>query len=81
MMVANTPNYRLEHIRQVERHALRLFAQPGGDPEIWLAPVWIHDRCQPQFSSQDHAAQAAGWASENLASYGFPDEKQEIEGL
>jgi hypothetical protein len=69
-------NYRYEHICQVEREALRLLDAEGGDAEILLAAVWIHDRCQPQYAGPpDHAAQAAHWARDNLAAFGFPAAK------
>jgi HD superfamily phosphodiesterase len=41
-------NYRLEHVRQVERDARWLLQQVGGDEEVVLAAVWLHDRFQPQ---------------------------------
>jgi len=66
-------NYRYEHIRQVEREALRLLEAEGGDAEILLAAVWIHDRYQPQYAGPpDHGARAANWANENLEGFGFP---------
>jgi len=68
-------NYRLEHVQQVEREALRLGAEVGGDPDIILASVWIHDRFQPQYDGPDHAARAAEWAEEHLAALGFPRSK------
>jgi predicted metal-dependent HD superfamily phosphohydrolase len=75
-------NYRLEHVQQVEREALGLIDAPGSDlaalrpdREIILAAVWIHDRCQPQYEGERHAARAADWAGENLAALGFPAEK------
>ena len=71
-------NYRLEHVRQVERDAIRLLAELGGDRDIVLASVWIHDRFQPQFTGPDHAVYAAEWAGENLNSYGFPSHKVEM---
>ena len=70
-------NYRLEHIRQVERCARYLLAQLGGDEDIVLASVWVHDRFQAQFTGSDHAAYAAEWAEENLSGFGFPADKIE----
>lgn len=70
-------NYRLEHVRQVEREALALLALVGGDRDIVLASVWLHDRFQPAFFGPDHGKQAARWAEENLAELGFPAEKVE----
>lgn len=68
-------NYRLEHVYQVERDALRLLDLVGGDREVVLAAVWLHDRFQPQYSRDHHAARAGEWAREHLAAYGFPPEK------
>jgi HD superfamily phosphodiesterase len=65
-------NYRLEHVRQVEREALYLLDEIGGDRDIILASVWLHDRFQPQFNGYEHARRAGEWAAENLASLGFP---------
>jgi HD superfamily phosphodiesterase len=77
--VDDTPyyNYRLEHVRQVERDALRLLDEVGGDRDVVLASVWIHDRFQPQFSGPDHAALGAQWARQHLGSTGFPQQKVE----
>jgi hypothetical protein len=68
-------NYRLEHVRQVERDALALLNEVGGDRDVALAAVWIHDRCQPTFWGEEHAGLAAEWAGERLAETGFPAEK------
>ena len=68
-------NYRLEHVQQVERVAIRLLQVVGGDRDVVLASVWIHDRFQPQYAGNDHAVRASEWASEYLASYDFPPEK------
>jgi len=68
-------NYRLEHVRQVERDALRLLRETAADSDIALASVWIHDRFQPQFVGEDHAARAATWAGDHLADLGFPPGK------
>lgn len=65
-------NYRLEHVRQVERNATRLLGEVGGDEDVVLAAVWIHDRFQPQFEGADHPARAAAWAEESLSGRGFP---------
>jgi HD superfamily phosphodiesterase len=77
--VDDTPyyNYRLEHVRQVERDALRLLHEVGGDRDVVLASVWIHDRFQPQFSGPDHAALGAQWARQHLGSTGCPQHKVE----
>jgi HD superfamily phosphodiesterase len=68
-------NYRYMHVEQVERDARRLMAAYGGDEDIMLASVWIHDRYKPQFGGEDHATKAAEWARENLEGLGFPAEK------
>jgi hypothetical protein len=68
-------NYRMEHTRQVERDALLLLAEVGGDRETILAAVWIHDRFQPAFSGDRHGEAAAEWAAERLAPMGFPTSK------
>jgi hypothetical protein len=68
-------NYRLEHVEQVERDALRLLAEIEADREILLAAIWIHDRFQPQYAGDAHAARAAEWAATNLAPLGFPEHK------
>lgn len=68
-------NYRFEHVKQVERDVHRLMAVVGGDTEILLASVWIHDRFQPQFEGKNHALHAAEWAHNHLASLGFPEYK------
>lgn len=70
-------NYRLEHVRQVERDALRLLAEVGGDRDVVLASVWIHDRFQPQLIGRDHAVLAAEWTEAHLARLGFPEDKLE----
>ncbi len=70
-------NYRLEHVRQVERSARVLLHRVGGDPDIVLAAVWIHDRFQPQFTGPQHAVRAAEWGETNLAALGFPNGKIE----
>jgi hypothetical protein len=70
-------NYRLEHVRQVEREALALLDLVGGDREVVLASVWLHDRFQPAFVGPDHGKQAATWAAENLTALSFPAEKVE----
>jgi len=69
-------NYRLEHVRQVERDARWLLQLEGGDEDVVLAAVWLHDRFQPQLAKPDrHALLAANWIRENLAETGFPQEK------
>ena len=71
-------NYRLEHVRQVERDARWLMKLVGGDEDVVLAAVWLHDRFQPQLESpENHAGLAAEWSGENLAAIGFPEEKVE----
>lgn len=70
-------NYRLEHVLQVERDAMRLLGSVGGDEEVVLASVWIHDRFQPQYLDNNHAAEAEQWAREHLSAFGFPGEKVE----
>lgn len=71
-------NYRLEHVRQVERDAVRLLSAVGGDQDVALASVWIHDRLQPVFRGpEEHGKRAAEWAMEHLADMGFPSEKVE----
>ncbi|MBI5302427.1 MAG: HD domain-containing protein [Chloroflexi bacterium] len=68
-------NYRFEHVRQVERDALSLLETVGGDEEVVLASVWLHDRFKPQYGGDHHALRAAEWASAHLASYNFPVDK------
>lgn len=68
-------NYRLEHVTQVERDAIRLLQRIGGDKDIVLASVWIHDRFQPLLGGLDHAVLAAQWAQEHVARRGFPEDK------
>ncbi|MHB8105368.1 MAG: HD domain-containing protein [Dehalococcoidales bacterium] len=68
-------NYRYQHVEQVERDARRLLKTYGGDEDIVLASVWIHDRCQPRYEQESHGALAAEWAETNLAKTGFPAEK------
>lgn len=68
-------NYRLEHVQQVERDALRLFATTNAVEDILLAAVWLHDRFRPQYEGDQHAARAAAWANEHLSALGFPAEK------
>jgi HD superfamily phosphodiesterase len=68
-------NYRFEHVKQVERDVHRLKAVVGGDTEILLASVWIHDRFQPQYEGNQHALRAAEWVQKHLASLGFPENK------
>ena len=70
-------NYRLEHVKQAERDAMRLLSAVGGDRDIVLASVWIHDRFQPVFIGEEHGKQAAKWAAEHLTEIGFPAEKVE----
>lgn len=68
-------NFRLEHIKQVEIEARNLMEIYGGDEDIILASVWLHDRFKPQFEGPDHGNKAADWILENLESKGFPAEK------
>lgn len=70
-------NFRLEHIRQVERDALRLMEIERGDEDIILAAVWLHDRFQPQFDGAQHANKAGRWARSHLKEIGFPPPKIE----
>jgi len=65
-------NFRLEHIRQVERDARRIMAVEKGDEEAVIAAVWIHDRFQPQFQGAQHAEKAAKWARQSLMAMSFP---------
>jgi HD superfamily phosphodiesterase len=64
-------NYRWEHVLQVERDAVRLLQAVGGDRDVVLAAVWIHDRFQPAFAGEDHGARAADWAGTHLAGLGL----------
>ena len=68
-------NYRVEHVRQVQRDALALLEGVGGDRDVVLASVWLHDRFQPAFNVPGHGEMAAQWAEEHLADRGFPAEK------
>jgi hypothetical protein len=68
-------NYRFQHVEQVECDARKLLAAHGGDEDIVLASVWIHDRFKPQLEGDNHAAQAAEWADKNLVKTGFPAAK------
>ena len=68
-------NHRLEHVKQVEIEARRLMEIHGGDEDIMLAAVWLHDRYKPQFEGSNHGAKAADWIAENFASTGFPADK------
>ncbi|MBN2238612.1 MAG: hypothetical protein JW712_02470 [Dehalococcoidales bacterium] len=68
-------NYRLEHVQQAEREAKRLLALVGGDEDIVMASVWIHDRFQPQYEGEKHSEKGADWAKNNLAALGFPADK------
>ena len=71
-------NYRLEHVRQVERDARWLLQAVGGDDDVVLASVWLHDRYQPQLAKPDHhAVLAADWVRDHLGETGFPVEKIE----
>lgn len=71
-------NYRLEHVRQVERDARWLLQSVGGDEDVVLAAVWLHDRYQPQLAKPDHhAVLAADWVRDHLGETGFPVEKIE----
>jgi len=68
-------NYRMEHVRQVERDARALLDAVGGDADVVLAAVWTHDRCEPAFGVEAHGRMAAEWAGEHLADTGFPPAK------
>ena len=70
-------NFRLEHIRQVERDAIQILNCESGDEEVVMAAIWIHDRFQPQFDGAQHADKAGRWTRENLAGLGFPAHKVE----
>ena len=60
---------------QAEKEALKLLEAHGGDRDIVLASVWIHDRYKPLFYGLEHGNKAADWAVENLEGKGFPEEK------
>jgi hypothetical protein len=66
-------DYRLEHVKQVERDAMTLHNIIGGDKEIILASVWIHDRFK--FEPGNHCEKGSEWAVENLEKIKFPREK------
>jgi uncharacterized protein len=70
-------NYRWEHTQQVERDSQRLLHVVGGDEDVVMAAVWVHDRFQPQYVDDNHAEQAEAWAREGLPTLGFPQEKVE----
>ena len=70
-------NYRLQHVHQVERHALRLLDTHGGHTDIVLAGVWIHDRFKPQFDGPNHGELADRWLRDRITGYGFPAHKVE----
>lgn len=74
-------NFRLEHIRQVERDAIEILNCERGDEEIVMAAVWIHDRFQPQFDGAQHADKAGRWTRKNLKMLGFPEHKVEAVAL
>jgi hypothetical protein len=65
-------NYRLEHVQQVERDALRILDDVRADQDTLLAAVWIHDRFQTEKENAKHAHQAAEWTRANLSGLGFP---------
>ena len=65
-------NYRVEHVKQVERNALRILSHVEADTDVVLAAVWIHDRSQPLFWGERHGQQAAAWAESSLEARGFP---------
>ncbi len=65
-------DYRIEHVLQVERLALWLMGFEGGDLDVVLASVWVHDRFKPQVEGRDHAAAAAEWFRANGSAMGFP---------
>lgn len=70
-------NYRLEHIKQVERDAIRIIKKLNADKDIVIASVWIHDRFQPSFTGENHGLNASQWAEKNLSKIGFPESKIE----
>jgi HD superfamily phosphodiesterase len=47
----------------------------GGDEDIVVASVWIHDRYKPLIEGKNHAARAAEWTEKNLAATGYPAAK------
>jgi hypothetical protein len=71
-------NYRLEHVQQVERDALRILEDVKADQDVLLAAIWSHDRFQTQFKNEKHAHQGAEWAKEHLAGMGFPEAKIDL---
>lgn len=66
-------NYRFEHVKHVEKIAMKLFAKYGGDEDIILAAVWTHDRTK--FEEGNHAKTGSEWILQNLAQTGFPEHK------
>ena len=66
-------NERLEHVKHVEKNAIKLHKIYGGDIDIILASVWIHDRAK--FEMGDHAKNASDWALINLCKTDFPEHK------
>jgi HD superfamily phosphodiesterase len=68
-------NYRYQHVAQVEKEARKLLAVYGGDEDIVLASIWLHDRCQSVHDRDNHAVLASKWAKNHLAGTGFPVKK------
>ena len=66
-------NFRFEHVKHVEKNAVKLFNKYGGDEDIILAAVWTHDRTK--FEEGSHAKTASEWILQNLAQTGFPEHK------
>lgn len=52
---------------------MKLHKKYGGDIDIILASVWIHDIAK--FEIGDHAKKAGEWASKNLCKTNFPESK------
>ena len=66
-------DFRFEHVKHVQKNAIKLFDIYGGDLDIILAAVWVHDRTK--FEPGNHAKTAASWAVTNLYQTGFPENK------
>lgn len=66
-------NERFEHVRHVEKNAMKLHQKYGGDKDVILASVWIHDRAK--FEAGDHAKNASDWTLKYLCNTKFPESK------